>query len=251
MSTVLSGFAASVIDPARPVPHGIVGPDGQSDAKRFAVYRNNVHVGLVGALEARFPVVRRLVGEEFFTAMARVYVGAEKPNSPVLMHYGDTFPGFIAGFPPAAALPYLADVATLEARWSDAYNAADVAPIGPDALADVPPDRLGQAVLRRHPAAALVSSGHAIGSIWSAHQAEHVVPVNAGVPEAVLVVRPGVEVRLHILPQEDLAFARALLAGAPLGQAAELLPTDADAGVVLVGLISLGAFAEVESHGEK
>jgi hypothetical protein len=251
MSMVLSGFAASVIDPARPVPHGVVGPHGRSDAKRFAVYRNNVHVGLVGALEARFPVVRRLVGEEFFTAMARVYVGAEKPNSPVLMHYGDTFPGFIAGFAPAATLPYLADVATLEARWSDAYNAADIEPIGPAALADVPPDRLGQAVLRRHPAAALVSSRHAIGSIWSAHQGEQVVPVNAGVPEAVLVVRPGVEVKLHVLPQEDLAFASSLLAGEPLGLAAAGLGENADAGAVLVGLISLSAFAEVESYGEQ
>jgi hypothetical protein len=246
MSAVLSGFAASLVDPARPVPAGIVAPGGRSDARRFAVYRNNVHVSLVGAIEARFPVARRLVGAEFFTAMARVYVGASKPTSPILMHYGDDFGDFIAGFPPAASVPYLADVARLEAKWTDAYNAANAAPLGLAALAEIAPDQLGQAVLRRHPAAALLTSRYAIGSIWSAHQHEEVRPVDAARPEAVLIVRPVADVGLHVLPQSDLAFARALLAGTPIGEAATLLEAGGDPGTALVGLVALGAFSDIE-----
>jgi hypothetical protein len=251
MSTVLSGFAASLVDPDLPVPPGIVGPRGRADNRRFAVYRNNVHVSLVGALEARFPVVRRLVGEAFFAGMARVYVAAHKPHSPILMHYGDTFGDFIAGFSPARAVPYLADMARLEARWSDAYNAADAEPVGLGGLAAIAPDRLGEAVLRRHPAAALVSSAYAIGSIWAAHQHEPVAAVNAAIPETVLLVRPHADVRLHVLPTSDVAFARALLAGEPIGQAAMQLPPGSDAGAALVGLVSLGAFAEIESYEEQ
>ena len=48
---------------------------------------------------SRFPVVKRLVGEEFFRAMAQVFVTEEPPRSPVLFRYGSTFPDFIAGFP--------------------------------------------------------------------------------------------------------------------------------------------------------
>ena len=47
-------------------------------ARRFAVYRNNVAAGLIRALEARFPVTRRLVGDDFFRAMAGGFVAARE-----------------------------------------------------------------------------------------------------------------------------------------------------------------------------
>ncbi|WP_338606729.1 DNA-binding domain-containing protein [Pelagibacterium nitratireducens] len=98
-------FAQAVQDPARALPQGLTSKGGQNDPLRFAVYRNNVHVSLVTALTKGFPVVRALVGEEFFTAMARVFVGQTKPSSPMLFQYGENFPDFIAEFPPAASFP--------------------------------------------------------------------------------------------------------------------------------------------------
>ena len=70
--------------------------------RRFGVYRNNVYSSLIDVLQARFPVVSRLVGEEFFRAMARVYVEQEPPRSAVLLRYGASFPDFVASFAPAA-----------------------------------------------------------------------------------------------------------------------------------------------------
>lgn len=251
MTAALSGFALSLVDPSRPVPAGVVASGGRIDTRRFAVYRNNVHVSLVGALEARFPVVRRLVGEEFFSGMARVYVADEKPRSPVLMHYGETFPEFVAGFPPARQLPYLADVARLEVRSSTAYNAADATPITLADLAEIPPDQLAGTVLHRHPAAALVISDFAIGSIWEANQLETVPPVDPRRREAVLVTRPEVDVQLRVIPQADVAFAQALLDGETIGEAAGRLGDGADVGTSLIGLIALGAFAHAETYRER
>ncbi len=56
-------FAEAVLNPAQPVPPGLIGPDGEPDAKRFAVYRNNVVAGLVDALKQAFPAVLRIVGD--------------------------------------------------------------------------------------------------------------------------------------------------------------------------------------------
>ena len=64
---------------------------GAPDARRFAVYRNNVAVGLIGALEARYPVSRRIAGDDLFRAMARAFVRAHKPRSPVMIAYGGSF----------------------------------------------------------------------------------------------------------------------------------------------------------------
>src|SRR5579872_1467679 len=92
------GFAAALLDAALPAPAGLVGPDGEPSAKRFAVYRNNVVVGLIEALKDAYPAVRRIVGEDFFRAMARAYAVREPPASPILLVYGAGFPDFIGGF---------------------------------------------------------------------------------------------------------------------------------------------------------
>jgi hypothetical protein len=71
---------------------------GAPDARRFAVYRNNVAVGLIGALEARYPVARRIAGDDLFRAMARAFAGAHRPRSPVMIAYGGEFPEFVAEY---------------------------------------------------------------------------------------------------------------------------------------------------------
>src|SRR3546814_9782186 len=106
----LDEFALALLDPERAVPKGLVGPDGEPSARRFAVYRNNVFVGLTDALRAGFPCIVRLVGDDFFAAMARVFAAATPPSSPVLLHYGPEFPDFIASFQPAESLPYIAEI---------------------------------------------------------------------------------------------------------------------------------------------
>ncbi|MDJ1157937.1 DNA-binding domain-containing protein [Chelatococcus sp. SYSU_G07232] len=222
LSEIQAAFAAALVDPALPVPDGLCGPGGGPAARRFAVYRNNVVVGLTEALRARFPVTDRLVGPEFFGAMARAYVAAHKPASPLLMHYGDDLPDFIAAFEPAAIIVYLADVARLEAAWSQAYHAAEAVPIGIAALAAIPTDELASVHLTLHPSLRLLHSAHPVASIWAAHQTDGpVMPPEPWEPEDVLVVRPEAEVLVHRLPAGGLAFLAALEAGAPLGVAVE------------------------------
>jgi hypothetical protein len=231
-----------------PAPAGLTTARGAPDPKRFSVYRNNVVAGLGEALENRFPVTMRLVGEEFFRGIARGFIAVNRPRSPLIAEYGDELPAFIEGFAAAASVPYLADVARLEALWSRAYHAADAAALSVDMLAAVPADKLAEARLEPHPSAAILSSEWPVGSIWAAHQEAEVRPVGYFRPETVLVVRPDADVTVHILPAKDVAFARALLSGAALGDGAEAaLAADAsfDFGAALVGLVGLGAFAAI------
>src|SRR6266545_6393061 len=114
LAEVQKAFAEALLDTSARVPLPVRGAARRKADNRFAVYRNNVLAGLTSALAARFPVVQRLVGNEFFRDMARVYVTVEPPRSPLLMHYGETFAAFIDGFEPAAPIPYLGDIARLE-----------------------------------------------------------------------------------------------------------------------------------------
>jgi len=248
-ATSQQAFAEALLHAALPLPPGLTTARGEADAARFAVYRNNVYVGLTRALALRFPVTWQLVGEAFFTAMARAYAQDHKPASPMILGYGDDLPDFIAAFGPAAGVDYLADVARLEVAWARAYHAADAVPLAFAALAAVPPEQLPDVRLRPHPAASLISSAHPVGSIWSAHQGDAVGPVDVWQSETVLVVRPDMEVGVHALPARDAVFAAALFSGASLGEAAEAaLAADEtfEFGAALAGLHGLGAFAAID-----
>jgi hypothetical protein len=215
-------FAKSLLEAGLPPPGALRSSDGADPGRRFAVYRNNVVVGLVRAMEARFPVVLRLVGEDFFRAMAQVYVTQDPPRSPILFRYGSTFPDFISSFPPTVEIPYLADVARLELARGRAYHAADVRPLPHDAFASLDADKLAVTAVRFHPSVEILTSPFPIVSIWRAHQGEGEPRLDKFEGEAALVLRPDLDVEVHVLPRGGYPFLSALQQGASLARAATI-----------------------------
>jgi len=217
-------LARALLDPELPCPAGLVAWNGSNPARRFQVYRNNVLVALVDALASNFAVTHALVGEAFFRAMAAVFARAQPPRSPVLACYGAAFPGFIASFPPAAGLPYLADVARLEYLRVQACHAADVAPVGQGALAAQLADEGGLPALGfgLQPSLAVLPSRFAVVSLWAAHQGSgSLAAVVPDLAETALVLRTGLEVEVIQIPPASGVFIGALQSGRPLGPAAE------------------------------
>ena len=243
----VASFVAALADPSMAPPAQTRGREGRPDARRFAVYRNNVAVGLTGSLEMRYPITRRLVGDAFFRGLARAFVVRNKPRSPVLIHYGADFPAFIAAFDPARELPYLPDVACLENAWVEAYHAAEGAPLGLADLAAIDPERLGELRFVFHPAVRLLRLAHPAASIWAAHQdASEPRPPGHWRAEDAMVVRPHAEVDVRILPRGGYEFATALLSGAALADAAAPLAAEGvDPGPHLVGLVEAGAVTNI------
>ncbi|MGC4026647.1 MAG: DNA-binding domain-containing protein [Mesorhizobium sp.] len=243
-----SKFAAALFGPET-MPPGLTTARGEADASRFAVYRNNVSVALIKALEGRFPVTRRIVGDVFFRAMAHAFIAENKPKSPLIFEYGDALPSFIEKFEPASGLPYLADVARLEAAWTDAYHAAEASVLEVSDLGAMRQPM--QCRFITHPSSVLVKCGHPAGTIWAVNQLAEVPPISISEPETILIVRPFAEVRVQILPPQDALFAERLFAGFNLGDAGQeaLSRNDQfDFGTALVGLIALGAFTKIEGE---
>ena len=242
-SQTIEAFAHALADPTCAPPAQTMGRESGPDARRFAVYRNNITVSLIAAMEARYPVTRRLVGQEFFRAMAGAFVAHHKPRSAVILHYGADFPDFIAQFEPACDLAYLADVARLENAWVEAYHSAEGEPLTVAALAAVDPAMLGDLRLTFHPAARLLRSDHPMASIWAAHQGEgEAKPPDHWRGEETLVTRPHAEVRVRVLPAGGYSFAHTLQGGATLGEAHSAMDFEGfDPGSHLIGLTEAGA----------
>ena len=213
-------FRAALLDPERPVPAGLTDPQGRPAGRRFDVYRNNVTVSLTEALRQAFPVIRKLVGEEFFTAMAREHVRAHPPTSPLMMHYGRDMPAFLEDFPPVRHLGYLPDIARLELALRESYHAADAKPVAAEALRTLSPDALLSARLTLAPALRLIRSRWPIHAIWSANMRGTDAP-KATVAEDILVARPDYDPEPHALPHGAAPFIAALMGGATVAEALE------------------------------
>ncbi len=215
-------FAAALLDAERPVPPGLSVRPGSKPETGFAVYRNNVVVGLIDTLRATFPVVERIVGEEFFGALAQVFVTRHPPRSPVLSEYGDAFAGFLADFPPAAEIPYLPDIARLERAATRAYHAADAEPVPMAALQEIPPENLGGIRFRLHPSLSVQRSIHPVVTIRAMNLGLLPLgPIDELGQEDALVVRPLLEVEVHALRPGEAAFIQALDQDRTLAEAAE------------------------------
>ncbi|MFC3642959.1 HvfC/BufC N-terminal domain-containing protein [Aquibium oceanicum] len=248
-----AAFASCLLDPAREAPDSIAAPGGGRAAKRFAVYRNNVAASLVNALADIYPAVAKIVGEEFFRAMALVFARSSPPRSRVLSEYGHDFPDLIADFGPAARMPYLADVARLERAWLDAFHAADAQPLDARELGELAPDELASACFVPHPAMRLVRSRYAAISIMEANRGNggSAGRIRGDVGEDALVTRPGTNVEVRRLPPGCAGFLQGLAAGASLAAAVESALEEQpvfDAGGAIALMIEAGAFSALRPN---
>ena len=240
-------FASALLDPSPDAA-----PAGSSDvaARRFRVYRNNVRVVLTEALAAAYPVIVRVVGTPFFERMAHVFIAERPARARTLNFYGDGLADFVAGFPPARELPYLADLARLERAVLEARHAADAPALEPSVLTALGAE-IAAARLAPHPATRLVRSAYPIADIWQAHEGD--APMTGDLAFATgaagaLVLRPRLAVSVAPLAPGRCAFVETVLAGGDLTAAhaaATSLDADFDVMTEFRDLLAAGAFAGV------
>ncbi|MBO0756433.1 MAG: putative DNA-binding domain-containing protein [Bradyrhizobiaceae bacterium] len=244
-----AAFAPALLDPDLATPAVVAGPSSKAAVKRYNVYRNNVTVSLINALAAAFPAALRITGDDFFRAMARFYVRAMPPSSPLLFDYGQDFPDFIERYEYAQSVPWLADVARIERAWLGAYHAADVQPLTPQDLTAIPSERLDDAVLKPHPATRVIRSRFSAVTAFTAGRSDgpsRQIPVVE--PEDAFVTRPAMEVEVRRLPPGGATFLSSLMAGETLGVAAAAAFAESpsfDLSANIRGLLDAGAFTRI------
>jgi hypothetical protein len=214
-------FAATVLGLPVELPSSLRAATPGRAESGLAVHRNNVMSGLIKAVAARFPVVRRLLGEESFLESIRRFIVAEPPRSPLLLEYGDGFPQFLRRLGDDACAAHIADIADLEIARVKAYHAADATPLPPQAFAAIAAERLAGLRLSLHPSVSLLQSQFPVVSLWHAHQESGDAPLRQSRPEAALIARPALEVEVWNLPPGGFAFLSALSRGATMAEAAE------------------------------
>ena len=229
--------------------------DSMSAEARLRVYRHHVAHSLGSALAATFATVQALVGDAFFRSMVQGFIGQTLPTQPVLDEYGADFPAFVAGYEPAASLPYLADIA----RFDWALNVAFHSPVGRRLaaadLARIAAERLPSLSLAVPEGATLIGSRYPLDRIWNASQSgatAGTVDLDDGGAD-LLVLRRSDDAAFIVLAEGEAAFVAALIDGKSLEAAAEQAShadPSFDLSKVFARLLSLEAFAALQQGAE-
>lgn len=215
-------FADALFDPERTAPalEQLQGEQGLNQ-HRLALYRGNLGATWDKTLAAAYPVVRMLMGEEFFSGLSKAYGRAHPSNSGDLNRFGADFDVFLRHFPHVADYPYLPDMAALEWALHRAHYAPAAEAVTAAQLAGLSPEQMETARMTLHPACRLVASEWAVVPLWQAHQADSGVdfPELLAVPSHGVVARPQWKTRVVPLSGAGHAALRVLEEGRDFGAA--------------------------------
>jgi hypothetical protein len=154
----------------RPSPRLQSARVGSSRPTAGKVSARRDRLGPIEFLAARYPVIRRLVGELSFRVVARRYTLSHLPSGVVPNSFGDSFPHFIRSLGNAACIEYVADVAELEMLRHKTQYAPHVRPLVALALSSLQVERLNGLRVLVHPSVCLVQSRFPIVTTWENNQ---------------------------------------------------------------------------------
>ena len=188
-------FIRALTAPESAIPTDLFSGDAAETAQRFEIYRNNVRSARTAALRQIYPVLERLLGSDYFTAVAAVFVASRPPRSPALHHYGEGFGKYLLQFPALQHMPWLGDVAQLEAARVRAFHAANRAPVQLAETSDTLAAQLEQCLVW-HPSVTLLAAESPVFQIWHSQMTDQPMPTaDNWRAETVLIWRQQFELR--------------------------------------------------------
>jgi hypothetical protein len=213
------GTDPAMVEAARAIA---TGNDRLSPVEQIDVYREQFFLRHVGSLREDYPALEHLVGWDAFEELARAYLAAIPPSGFSLRDLGARLPEFLRSAAPWRDDLVYADLARLEWAYVDAWDAADLPPLDPVKIAQMPEEAWPKARVVFHPSLTLLDLCFPAHLYRSAVRGEE----NPARPRAegrtTCAVYMG-KTTLEAAPLEPEAWelVRRLAEGAPLGRACE------------------------------
>jgi hypothetical protein len=234
----------------------LLGAQGPAN-ERIAIYRNTVFSTLVNALRLSYPAVQRLVGAEFFEGAVRQFVPQHAPGSACLNEYGAEFAEFLAQFPPASTLPYIADVARLEWAVNRALHAPDIPALDVLRFKSLSESELATVRFAPHPSLSLLPLKFPADAIWRAvldqdAKAMAAIDLNSGSVFLQVQREPG-GVQVRRMSLSAWQFTAALVCGKPLFEAIGEGSQESGSEInsLLADHLTSGRFIDISWTGER
>lgn len=218
--------------------------NGLAPARRIGIYRNNAVEGFLKVMQATFPVLLRLSGQDWFRQTAHSYMQQHPSRNGNIHYIGERFSSFLGSLLADSPYVYFADVARLEWAYQEVLVASDHPGFAVSALAGISSDDYEALRFTTHPALRLVASRFPVLAIWKANQpnTEDTTIDLIGGACHVLIIRREDHVELRELPRGQFALLRALAEHQAFGVAATeawAVDPDLDLAAALASIVQL------------
>ena len=205
-------FVAALRDPAVACP---VFPGAN-----LGVYRNNARVAFREALERKYPVVRRRVGDDYFRQLGQLYRQRYPSRSGDLHFFGRDFAAFLDEHLVGGEYAWLGDLARLEWLRVESAVSPELPALDADALGSHPGETLERLVFGLQPSLRLLSSPYPVFTVWLNNQADNAPPTDQSLShECGMVHLRHDTVLVRPLAPPFFSYLSALAEGLTLGDA--------------------------------
>lgn len=192
--------------------------------ENLTIYRNNINAVLIKTLRDVYPMVMRLVGDDFFTMTAKEYIRQYPSRSSNLHDYGEYFTNFLEYYPAVDDLAYLSEVAKFEWICHRVHFAADHLPLNIKLLEQVSPDQYDRLHFSLHPTCHLMKCDNPMLRIFELcnNNLNDFIDINEGGVN-LLIYRPDLNLRFIPLSDSEFTFLSNLHDNFSLAESLEII----------------------------
>ncbi|MBX9621265.1 MAG: DNA-binding domain-containing protein [Alphaproteobacteria bacterium] len=194
-----------------------------SPENRFSVYKGNIESTFRKALEGKYPLTWKLIGQKCADGAAYVFIRAQKsyPQEGSLLNWGRDFPEFLETFEATRTLSYLSDFAKLEYFMGESLCAEEKTPLIAGDLKNIPHHHYERLIFIAHPSLFLCASSYPLDQILEVveERASSVALENRGA--YALIIRQEGRVSIHWLSETEFTFFSYVSNKIPLGEILE------------------------------
>ncbi len=209
-------FWASMGDAETDLPKCIYSDDKFSSTQRIAVYKTNARSLHISVLKDAFPICRKILGDNYFVQISKVYFKSNPSISFDLNQYGETFSEFldelIISRPELADYQYLGDLARLEWKIQSAYFSKEDIELDLNKLEKLCRDSSDSMRFHLQPSVSIISAEYPVLKIWTAHQDNKMSGQQnfQCEQEKICVYRKGVEIKAESIDTQTYCLLTAI-----------------------------------------
>lgn len=191
-------------------------------ANNISIYQQHVAANLLRALQETYPLIVKLIGNDFFSVTAKAYIQDYPSLSGNLYDYGEYFSDFLSTYQPLRHLIYITEVAKFEWACHCITIAADHEAISVEQLKQFSKEQYPRLQFTLHPASQLIKFHYPILRIIDLclGDIDEQVDINEGGVN-LLILRRYLDISLIPLTSGEFAFLQAIQQHATLREAEE------------------------------
>lgn len=176
LTTLQSTFGRYLFTGDREITTAVVTTPRLDAGQRLSIYSNAYRARLADVLATDFPVLRVALGHAAFDALCIEYIAASPSISFTLRDFGRHLPRFIAHAAGVVERAPMAELASFEWAFVEAFDAQDSEPVGVAQMARIEAADWPALRFAAHPSVQLVETRFNTLRVWDAVKASRTPP---------------------------------------------------------------------------